>query len=93
MCSPHSHFGLDVMIKNPNALRLQDVIADLPKHVWDSSAEPPAVRHIRGMPSREFAGKLVGAGINNPDGSLTENYGGHPLARKAVKVKRKKGEK
>lgn len=61
------------MIKNPNALRLQDVIADLPKHVWDSSAEPPVIKTLKGL--------------------IIEGQK-HPLARKAVKVKRKKkGEK
>lgn len=52
----------DGAIKNPNAYELKDIMNDLPKHVWDSSAEPPTIK---------------------------QDLKVHPLARKAVKVKRK----
>jgi hypothetical protein len=40
---------------------IREIFANLPRHVWDSSAEPP-------IPMKQY----------------------HPLARKAVTVKRKK---
>lgn len=57
------------MIKNPKAYELKEILNDLPRHVWDSSAEPPVVEIIKGL--------------------MIEGQK-HPLARKAVRVKRKK---
>lgn len=57
------------MIRHPSAYELKEIMADLPKHVWDSSAEPPVVKTLKGL--------------------IIEGQK-HPLARKAVKVKRAK---
>ena len=66
-------------IKNPNSFELAQIMRNLPKHVWDSSAEPPK-RHMTEW-EREAT-------------EVFFKQDGHPLARKAVKVKRgKKGGK
>jgi hypothetical protein len=43
------HAALPPMIKNPNAYELKEIMDDLPKHVWDSSAEPPVVKTLKGL--------------------------------------------
>ena len=82
-------------IKNPNAFELGDVLKDLKRHVWDSSAETPNkefVERVRKMSANEIMGASVDAGVHNPDGTLTPEYGGgHPLARKARKIRNRKG--
>lgn len=46
-------------IKNPNALGLSDVMADLPRHVWDSSAEPPKGKSLLARKARRVKAKKV----------------------------------
>jgi len=63
-------------IKNPDALELQDVLADLKRHVWDSSAMPP---------------KMVSPKVATILGYEAVTDKKHPLARKATNVGRKGG--
>lgn len=85
-------------IKNPNAYGLKEILNDLPRHVWDSSAEPPKaetskqfIERVKAMSNEERIGYSVSAGIHNPGGTLTEAYGGKSLlTRKGQKAGRRK---
>jgi hypothetical protein len=48
-------------IKNPNSFGLDDIIGDLPKHVWDSSAEPPTKHPPARKAAKVKRGKKVEA--------------------------------